>query len=125
MRLALVCVGKLKAGPERLLFDRYFKRLTESARGAGFAGVDLREISGIAGAAAGRTPSRRSRGDPCRRAQGRRAGFARRARAVGDQRGMGRGHRPGAGRVATGLCRGDRRTGRARPVARPPWRIES
>ena len=44
MRLALVCVGKLKAGPERLLFDRYFKRLTESARGAGLAGADLREI---------------------------------------------------------------------------------
>lgn len=44
MRLALVCVGKLKAGPERLLFDRYFKRLVEGARGAGVAGVDLREI---------------------------------------------------------------------------------
>ncbi len=44
MRLALVCVGKLKAGPERLLFDRYFKRLVEGARGAGIAGVDLREI---------------------------------------------------------------------------------
>jgi 23S rRNA (pseudouridine1915-N3)-methyltransferase len=44
MRLALVCVGKLKAGPERLLFDRYFKRLTMGARGAGLAGVDLREI---------------------------------------------------------------------------------
>jgi 23S rRNA (pseudouridine1915-N3)-methyltransferase len=45
MRVALVCVGKLKAGPERLLFDRYFQRLTESARGAGLTGVDLREIS--------------------------------------------------------------------------------
>ena len=44
MRLTLVCVGKLKAGPERLLFDRYFKRLTEGARGVGFASVDLREI---------------------------------------------------------------------------------
>ena len=44
MRLALVCVGKLKAGPERLLFDRYFKRLAEAARGAGLAGVDLSEI---------------------------------------------------------------------------------
>jgi 23S rRNA (pseudouridine1915-N3)-methyltransferase len=44
LRLALVCVGKLKAGPERLLFERYFKRLTESARGAGLTGVDLREI---------------------------------------------------------------------------------
>jgi 23S rRNA (pseudouridine1915-N3)-methyltransferase len=45
MRLALICVGKLKAGPERLLFERYFKRLTEGARGAGLTGVDLREIA--------------------------------------------------------------------------------
>jgi 23S rRNA (pseudouridine1915-N3)-methyltransferase len=44
MRLALVCVGKLKAGPERSLFDRYFKRLADGARTAGFAGVDLREV---------------------------------------------------------------------------------
>ena len=44
MRLALVCVGKLKAGPERLLFDRYLKRLNEGARSAGLAGVDVREI---------------------------------------------------------------------------------
>ena len=35
MRLALVCVGKLKAGPERLLFDRYFKRLTRGRAGRG------------------------------------------------------------------------------------------
>jgi len=45
MRLALVCVGKLKAGPERLLFDRYFKRLAGIARGAGLTGVELREIA--------------------------------------------------------------------------------
>jgi 23S rRNA (pseudouridine1915-N3)-methyltransferase len=44
MRLVMVCVGKLKAGPERVLFERYFKRLTEGARTAGLAGVDLREI---------------------------------------------------------------------------------
>jgi 23S rRNA (pseudouridine1915-N3)-methyltransferase len=44
MRLALICVGKLKAGPERLLFDRYLERLVEGARGAGLVGVDLREI---------------------------------------------------------------------------------
>ncbi len=44
MRLALVCVGRLKAGPERELFDRYFKRTSESARGVGISGVDLREI---------------------------------------------------------------------------------
>ncbi len=44
MRIALVCVGRLKAGPERELFDRYFRRLSECARGAGIAGIDLREI---------------------------------------------------------------------------------
>src|SRR3984885_6824046 len=44
MRFALVCVGKLKAGPERFLFERYSKRLTDSARTAGLAGVDLRQI---------------------------------------------------------------------------------
>ena len=44
MRLTLVCVGKLKAGPERLLFECYFKRMTEGVRSAGLAGVDLREI---------------------------------------------------------------------------------
>jgi 23S rRNA (pseudouridine1915-N3)-methyltransferase len=40
----VVCIGKLKAGPERLMFDRYFKRLAEGARGVGLVGVDLREI---------------------------------------------------------------------------------
>ncbi|MBV9288486.1 MAG: 23S rRNA (pseudouridine(1915)-N(3))-methyltransferase RlmH, partial [Hyphomicrobiales bacterium] len=44
MRLALLCVGRLKAGPERELFERYFKRISESARLAGIAGADLREI---------------------------------------------------------------------------------
>jgi 23S rRNA (pseudouridine1915-N3)-methyltransferase len=44
VRIALLCVGRLKAGPERELFDRYLKRLSECARGVGIAGVDLREI---------------------------------------------------------------------------------
>jgi len=44
MRIVLICVGRLKAGPERELFERYFKRLTDSARSVGIAGVDLREI---------------------------------------------------------------------------------
>jgi len=44
MRIVLICVGRLKAGPERELFERYFERLTESARGVGVTGVDLREI---------------------------------------------------------------------------------
>ena len=44
MRIALICVGRLKAGPERELFTRYFKRLVESVRGIGVAGVDLLEV---------------------------------------------------------------------------------
>jgi 23S rRNA (pseudouridine1915-N3)-methyltransferase len=44
MRIMLVCVGRLKAGPERELFARYFKRLTEIARGLGISGVELREV---------------------------------------------------------------------------------
>ena len=44
MRLGLLCVGRLKAGPERELFERYFQRVRESARRVGIAGADLREI---------------------------------------------------------------------------------
>lgn len=44
MRLLLIGVGRLKAGPERELFERYFKRLGDLGRTSGFAGVDLREI---------------------------------------------------------------------------------
>ena len=98
MRLALVCVGKLKAGPERLLFDRYLKRLNESARSAGLAGVDVREI----GESRARRPTNGGRGrrrDPGGGAEGRRPGLARRARGARHQRGMGRRHRPRAGWV--------------------------
>ena len=44
MRIALLCVGRMKAGPERELSDRYLKRLSEAARSVGIPGVDLREI---------------------------------------------------------------------------------
>ena len=44
MRLALFCVGKLKAGPERELFERYFRRISAGARLAGIAGAEVREI---------------------------------------------------------------------------------
>ena len=44
MRLVLVCVGKLKAGPERLLLDRYLKRLKDGVRSVGLTGVEVREI---------------------------------------------------------------------------------
>ena len=46
MRISLICVGRLKSGAERELFERYFKRLAESARSVGIAGVDFREIAG-------------------------------------------------------------------------------
>jgi 23S rRNA (pseudouridine1915-N3)-methyltransferase len=44
MRIVLICVGRLTAGPERELFTRYFKRLTETSRSVGIAGVDLHEV---------------------------------------------------------------------------------
>lgn len=44
MRLTLIGVGRLKAGPERDLFDRYFKRAGDLGRSQGIAAVELREI---------------------------------------------------------------------------------
>jgi len=45
VRLLLIGVGRLKGGPERELFERYFKRLADLARTIGISGVDLREIT--------------------------------------------------------------------------------
>ena len=44
MRIALIAVGRLKAGPERELFERYVTRLRAMGRSVGVADVDLREI---------------------------------------------------------------------------------
>ena len=44
MRLALIGVGKLKAGPERELFERYFRRLNDMARPLGLKGVSSSEL---------------------------------------------------------------------------------
>ncbi|MGO9769603.1 MAG: 23S rRNA (pseudouridine(1915)-N(3))-methyltransferase RlmH [Roseiarcus sp.] len=44
MRLTLIGVGRLKSGPERELFDRYFKRAADLARSQGIAAVELREV---------------------------------------------------------------------------------
>jgi 23S rRNA (pseudouridine1915-N3)-methyltransferase len=44
LRIALIAVGRLKAGPERELFERYVARLRAMARSVGVADVDLREI---------------------------------------------------------------------------------
>jgi 23S rRNA (pseudouridine1915-N3)-methyltransferase len=44
LRVLLIGVGRLKAGPERELFERYFKRAIDIARTIGVAGIDFREI---------------------------------------------------------------------------------
>ena len=44
MKLILAAVGRLKAGPERELFDRYAKRAAALAGSAGLTGVAFREI---------------------------------------------------------------------------------
>lgn len=43
MRLGLICVGRLKAGPERELYARYAGRVA-ALRRIGLEGLDLREI---------------------------------------------------------------------------------
>ena len=44
MRLLLIAVGRLKAGPERDLFERYAKRLAETVRAVGISSFECREI---------------------------------------------------------------------------------
>jgi len=44
VRLTLIGVGRLKSGPERELFDRYFKRTAELARSQGVSAIELREV---------------------------------------------------------------------------------
>jgi 23S rRNA (pseudouridine1915-N3)-methyltransferase len=44
LRITLICIGRLKAGPERELFERYYTRLKAMARSVGVADVELREI---------------------------------------------------------------------------------
>ena len=43
MHIGLICVGRLKAGPEREIYARYAERI-ESLRRIGLEGLDLREI---------------------------------------------------------------------------------
>lgn len=43
MRLGLICVGRLKAGPEREIYARYAERIG-ALRRIGLEGLDLREI---------------------------------------------------------------------------------
>ena len=44
MKIVLVAVGRLKAGPERDLCARYIGRAQAGARGVGLTGVEVREI---------------------------------------------------------------------------------
>src|ERR1700742_3071392 len=44
MRLIVIAVGRMKAGPERELAERYRKRFDEIGRKLGFRGLDIREI---------------------------------------------------------------------------------
>jgi 23S rRNA (pseudouridine1915-N3)-methyltransferase len=45
MRLIVIAIGRMKAGPERELAERYRKRFDEIGRKLGFRGLDIREIS--------------------------------------------------------------------------------
>lgn len=45
MRLTIAAVGRLKAGPERDLLDRYVRRIEAMARGLGFAPVVMTEVA--------------------------------------------------------------------------------
>ncbi len=44
MRIILIAIGRMKAGPERDLFNRYIERAAATARNAGLTGVETREI---------------------------------------------------------------------------------
>ena len=44
MRILLIAVGRLKAGPERELASRYLERAIVAARSVGIAGIALHEI---------------------------------------------------------------------------------
>ena len=123
MRLALICVGRMKAGPERELFERYFKRLADASRAVGISSVDLREI-----------PESRARRPEDRRVEEsaaiRAAAPAGSALVALDERGqsptqraMGRRPRRDPGRIPARIRCRNRRTRRARPGApgrRPP-----
>lgn len=45
MRLAIIAVGRLKAGPERELCARYIDRASKSGRSLGLSGPDVIEIA--------------------------------------------------------------------------------
>lgn len=44
MRLSILAVGRMKAGPEQELYDRYADRISKSGKALHFMGPDLHEI---------------------------------------------------------------------------------
>ncbi len=44
MRLVVVCIGRLKQGPERELAERYRERFEDVGRRLGFRGLEIHEI---------------------------------------------------------------------------------
>ena len=44
MRLIVICIGRLKQGPERELAERYRERFDDIGRKLGFRGLDIHEI---------------------------------------------------------------------------------
>ncbi|MEN3346740.1 MAG: rRNA (pseudouridine1915-N3)-methyltransferase [Bradyrhizobium sp.] len=45
MRLAVICIGRLKQGPERELAERYRERFDDIGRKLGFRGLDVHDIA--------------------------------------------------------------------------------
>lgn len=45
MRLAIVAVGRLKAGPERELADGYRQRVAKAGRAIGFQAIEVHEVA--------------------------------------------------------------------------------
>ncbi len=44
MRLVIAAVGRLKDGPERVLYTRYTERVNATGRGVGLGPIELREL---------------------------------------------------------------------------------
>jgi 23S rRNA (pseudouridine1915-N3)-methyltransferase len=44
LRLQVLCIGRLKAGPERQLVSRYSERIGPAGRSVGLGPLDLREV---------------------------------------------------------------------------------
>src|SRR6476659_5257013 len=45
MRVIVICIGRLKQGPERELAERYRERFDDIGRKLGFRGLEVHEIS--------------------------------------------------------------------------------